>query len=185
MSKTIEISRPFSYRHFKTGRTHPITFSRMCYLVRPEPSVSVTQTPPSAVRLTVSSFSARVIAAAIILLFLYYAAGVVITLLFSILLAYFLDPAVEFLERLRLPRTLGAMVMVLVLSAVLAAVAYGLWTRVADFAANWPKYSAQLQHLALAVQSKIQGIEGQVSQIAPTGGASTGTAAPVEPSVLR
>src|SRR5947208_17176218 len=111
----------------------------MCYLVRPELRVSVTQTPPSAVRFTVSSFSMRVIAAAIILLFFYYAAGVVITLLFSILLAYFLDPAVEFLEKFRLPRTLGALVMVLILTAVLAAVGYGLWTRVADFAADWPK----------------------------------------------
>src|SRR5437588_12844191 len=124
----------------------------MCYLVRPECRVSVTQTPPSAVRFAVSSFSARVIAAAIILLFLYYAAGVVITLLFSILLAYFLDPAVEFLERLRLPRTLGAMVMVLVLSAVLGAAGYGLWTRVADFAADWPKYGSVLQQVTAGVR---------------------------------
>lgn len=132
--------------------------------------MSATQTPPTLTRLTVSSFSARVVAAAIILLFLYYAAGVVITLLFSILLAYFLDPAVEFLERLRLPRTLGAMVMVLVLSASLAAVGYGLWTRVADFAADWPKYSNVLQHVAAGVQGKIKGIEGQVSQIEPSEG---------------
>ena len=145
--------------------------------------MSATQTPPSAVRLTVSSFSARVIAAAIILLFLYYAAGVVITLLFSILLAYFLDPAVEFLERLRLPRTLGAMVMVLVLSAVLAAVGYGLWNRVADFAADWPKYSSQLQRVASAVQGRIQGVEGQISQIAPTEGVPA--TAPRGPSVFQ
>jgi len=146
--------------------------------------VSATQTPSSAVRLTVSSFSARVIAAAIILLFLYYAAGVVITLLFSILLAYFLDPAVELLERLRLPRTLGAMVMVLVLSAVLAAVGYGLWNRVADFAADWPTYSSQLQRVAATVQGKIQGIEGQVSQIAPAEGAPA-AAASRGPSVFQ
>jgi predicted PurR-regulated permease PerM len=137
------------------------------------------------VRLTVSSFSARVIAAAIILLFLYYAAGVVITLLFSILLAYFLDPAVEFLERLRLPRTLGAMVMVLLLSAVLAAVGYGLWNRIADFAADWPKYSSQLQRVASAVQGKIQGIEGQVSQIAPTEGSPEASSASRGPSVFQ
>ncbi len=77
--------------------------------------MSSTPTPPSLVRFTSSNFSMRVIAAAIILLFFYYAAGVVITLLLSILLAYFLDPAVEFLERMRLPRTLGAMFMVLIL----------------------------------------------------------------------
>lgn len=147
--------------------------------------MSATQTPSSAVRVTVSSFSARVIAAAIILLFLYYAAGVVITLLFSILLAYFLDPAVEFLERLRLPRTLGAMLMVLVLSAVLGAAGYGLWTRVADFAADWPKYSAQLQRLAGVVQGRIQGIEGQVSQIAPTEGVPTPGAVSSGPNAFQ
>jgi predicted PurR-regulated permease PerM len=147
--------------------------------------VPSTQTPPSIVRFTSTSFSMGVIAAAIILLFFYYAAGVVITLLFSILLAYFLDPAVEFLEKLRLPRTLGAMVMVLILSAVMGAVGYGLWARVADFAADWPKYSAQLQRVAVTVQGKIQGIEGQVSQIAPTEGGPAAAATPVEPSVMR
>ena len=83
----------------------------------------------------------RILAAAIILLFFYYAAGVVITVLLSILLAYFLDPAVELLERMHLPRTVGAMVMVLLLIAVLVAVGYALGTRTEDFAANWPKYS--------------------------------------------
>src|SRR5260370_42091767 len=109
----------------------------------------------------------RVIAAAIILLFFYYAAGVVITLLLSILLAYFLDPAVEFLETLRLPRTLGAMMRVLILIAVVAAVGYGLWTRTADFAENWPKYGSVLRHAASAEEGTIKAIEWQASQIAP------------------
>lgn len=147
--------------------------------------MSVTQTPPSVVRLNVSSFSARVVAAAIILLFLYYAAGVVITLLLSILLAYFLDPAVEFLEKMRLPRTLGAMVMVLILIATLAGVGYGLWTRTSDFAANWPKYSGVLRQAAVAVQGKIQGLEGQVSQIAPEPGVTATATTPAEPSVIH
>src|SRR5258708_36705506 len=97
----------------------------------------------------------RVIAAAIILLFFYYAAGVVITLLLSILLAYFLDPAVEFLERMGLPRTLGAMAMVLILIALLAAVGYGLCTRTADFAENWPKYAMILSQAPGSVEGKI------------------------------
>src|SRR6266571_9039798 len=147
--------------------------------------VSATQTPPSIVRFTSSSVSMRVIAAAIILLFFYYAAGVVITLLLSILLAYFLDPAVELLEKFRLPRTLGAMVMVLVLTSAMAAAGYGLWTRVADFVDDWPKYSRLLQHVAANVQGKIQGIEGKVSQIAPTEGTASGTATPGERSLMR
>jgi predicted PurR-regulated permease PerM len=127
----------------------------------------------------------RVLAAAIILLFFYYAAGVVITLLLSILLAYFLDPAVEFLERMGLPRTLGAMAMVLILIAVLAAVGYGLWTRTADFAENWPKYSRLLQRAAGAVEGKIKGLEGQVSEIAPEQGPSSSTTVRTEPSIVR
>jgi predicted PurR-regulated permease PerM len=147
--------------------------------------VSAASTPPSIVRFTASSFSARIVAGAIILLFFYYAAGVVITLLLSILLAYLLDPAVELLERVRLPRTLGAMVMVLILIAVLAAVGYGLWTRTADFAENWPKYSSVLQQAAGAVEGRIRGIEGQVSQIAPDQGAPSATTVRAEPSVVR
>src|SRR5437016_8652477 len=147
--------------------------------------VSATQTPPSIVRFTSTSFSMRVIAAAIILLFFYYAAGVVITLLFSILLAYFLDPAVEFLEKFRLPRTVGAMVMVLIFTAVMAAVGYGLWTRLSDFYADWPRYSRLLENVATAVQGKIQGIAGQVSQIAPTEGSAPGARAPVGEGMMR
>lgn len=118
----------------------------------------------------------RIIAAAIILLFFYYAAGVVITLLLSILLAYFLDPAVEYLEKWRIPRTLGAMVMVLILIAVLIAAGYGLWSRTVDFASNWPRYSSVLRQAAGAVEGKIRGIEGQVNQISP----EQGSAPPVE-----
>jgi len=147
--------------------------------------VPATPTPPSLVRFTSSNFSMRVIAAAIILLFFYYAAGVVITLLLSILLAYFLDPAVEILERIGLPRTLGAMVMVLILIAVLAAAGYGLWTRTSDFAENWPKYSTVLQKAASAVEGKIKGIEGQVSQIAPDQGPPSVPAVRTEPGIVR
>lgn len=144
-----------------------------------------TQTPPSVVRITGSTFSLRVLAAAVILLFFYYAAGVVITLLLSILLAYFLDPAVEFLERLRVPRTLGAMVMVLILIAVLAGVGYGLWTRTSDFAANWPKYGTLLRQAAGALEGKIRGIEGQVTQIAPEQGTAHATEARLEPGIVH
>jgi predicted PurR-regulated permease PerM len=136
--------------------------------------VPVTEAPPTYVRISGSTFSLRVIAAAIILLFCYYAQGVVITLLLSILLAYFLDPAVEFLERWRLPRTLGAMLMVLILIAVLVAVGYGLGERTADFAANWPKYGTMLRQAASTLEGKINGLDAEAgqraAQLAPEAG---------------
>src|SRR5437879_9763032 len=99
----------------------------------------------------------RVLAAAIILLFFYYAAGVVITLLLSILLAYFLDPAVEFLERMGLPRTAGAMVMVLILIAVLVAGGYGRWRGLAILAETWPKIRPAFGKSAGASDGKLKG----------------------------
>jgi predicted PurR-regulated permease PerM len=130
-----------------------------------EPLLPTADTPPPKeyARLVGSTFSLRVIAAAIILLFAYYAQGVVITLVLSILLAYCLDPVVEFLERLRIPRTIGAMVMVLLLCAVIGAVGYGLWSRVSDFAESWPKYSGAWRQTAASIEKKISGIEREVS----------------------
>jgi predicted PurR-regulated permease PerM len=145
--------------------------------------VPVTESSPTYVRISGSTFSLRVLAAAIILLFFYYAQGVVITLLLSILVAYFLDPAVEFLERWRVPRTVGAMAMVLILIAVLVAVGYGLGERTADFAANWPKYGAMLKQAANAVEGRINGFVGRVSDVGP--GAASVVRPAGDPGIVR
>jgi predicted PurR-regulated permease PerM len=146
--------------------------------------VSATETPPAIVRISGSNFSLRVIAGAIILLFCYYAQGVVITLLLSILLAYFLDPAVEVLERMGLPRTGGAMAMVLILIAVLMLVGYGLGSRMANFAENWPKYGSVLRNATDVVEGKINGIEGRVAP-GPGTEAQGPSIRQIEPGMLR
>ena len=130
--------------------------------------MSSTETP-TIFRIYGPTFSLRILAAAIILLFLYYAQGIVITLLMSVLLAYFLDPAVEFLERFRVPRPIGALIMVLILILVLIAVIYGLWTRTSDFAQSWPTYRGILRDAASNVQQKIRNVEGSVSDLTTTG----------------
>ncbi|HTC40449.1 MAG TPA: AI-2E family transporter [Candidatus Acidoferrales bacterium] len=133
--------------------------------------MSTTETPPAVLRISGTSTSLRILAGAVVLLFFYYAAGVVITLLLSVLLAYFLDPAVELLERVRIPRTIGALIMVLLLIAAIGAMGYGLWVRSSDFAANWPKYRDILREASGAVQGKISGIEGSVNDLTgPAGG---------------
>jgi predicted PurR-regulated permease PerM len=121
-------------------------------------------------RISGTSTSLRILAGAVILLFLYYAAGVVITVLLSVLLAYFLDPAVELLERVRIPRTIGSLLMVLLLISAIGVMGYGLWVRGSDFAANWPKYRDILREATGAVQGKISGIEGGVSDLTTPSG---------------
>ncbi len=147
--------------------------------------MSATAQRPETVRLAGSTFSQRIIAAAILLLFFYYAAGVVITLLLSVLFAYFLDPAVEFLERLRLPRTLGAMLMVFVLIAVAVGAGYAIWLRAADFAANWHHYSVVLKKASHVINSRVQRIEGGVSEIAAQPLVPQAASAPQGPGLVH
>jgi predicted PurR-regulated permease PerM len=132
-----------------------------------EPLLSSTEPHPNpgpSPRISTSSVSLKLLAVALILVFLYFAASVVITLLLAILIAYFLDPIVEFLERMRMPRTLASMITVLFLIGVLGAVGYGLYSRTSDFAANWPKYSGTLRNAVNSVETKLNGIERGVSE---------------------
>jgi len=154
--------------------------------------VSTTETPPTTTvfRISGSTFSLRLVAAAILLLFFYYAAGVVITIMLSVLIAYFLDPAVEFLERLRVPRTIGALILVVLLILVLVAVSYTVWLRTSEFAADWPKYRGILRNATGAVQEKISGLEGNVNELTNSGppqkaAAPSGESGAVHNLVLR
>src|SRR2546426_11969225 len=65
-----------------------------------------------------SNPSQRIIAAGIVIAFCYWAASVVMTLLLSVLLAYLLDPLVEWLEIVHVRRAIGAMAEVSVPLAV-------------------------------------------------------------------
>src|ERR1700674_5164109 len=132
-----------------------------------EPLLSTTETRPgpgTKPHILISNVSLKLLAVALTLTFLYFAASVLITLLLAILLAYFLDPVVEFLERMRMPRTLASMITVLFLIGVLGAVGYGLYSRTSHFAANWPKYSGTLRKAVNSVETKLNGIERQVSE---------------------
>lgn len=148
-----------------------------------------TQTPREReyVRLVGSTFSLRVIAAAIILLFCYYAQGVVITLLLSILLAYCLDPIVDLLERARIPRTIGSLISVFLLVALLSGLGYTLWTRTAQFASNWPRYSEVLRKAVDAVESKIGRLDGHPEESSenPPPQERAAKPSPAEASLLR
>ena len=126
-------------------------------------TAEVRPTPGPKPHILISNVSLKLLAVALILVFLYFAASVLITLLLAILIAYFLDPIVEFLERMRMPRTLASMITVLLLIGVLGAVGYGLFSRGSDFAANWPKYSGTLKNAVNSVETKLNGIERQVS----------------------
>jgi predicted PurR-regulated permease PerM len=113
------------------------------------------------------SVSSGIIAAGIVIAFCYWASSILVTLLVAVLLAYFLDPVVNWLERVRIPRALGSLIVVLMTVAALAFIGYSLIDRADQFSADWPKYRAPLQKAVAAVESKMESVEKNVSDIEP------------------
>jgi predicted PurR-regulated permease PerM len=114
-----------------------------------------------------SSVSSRIIAAGIVIAFCYWASTVLVTLLVAVLMAYFLDPVVTWLESLRVPRALGALIVVLVTAAMMFVVAYSLMDRADQFGRDWPKYREPLRAATQEVESRIETLEKHVSEIEP------------------
>jgi len=111
--------------------------------------------------------SPRIIAAGIVIAFCYWASSVLVTLLVAVLMAYLLDPVVSMLERIRVPRALGSLIVVLVTLALIALLGWTLIERVDQFGADWPKYRAPLRSAAIDLEKKLENLEAHVSEIAP------------------
>jgi predicted PurR-regulated permease PerM len=114
-----------------------------------------------------SSVSARIIAAGIVIAFCYWAADVLVTLLVAVLTAYFLDPVVTWMERLRIPRALGSLLVVFATLALMMVLTLSLVERVDQFGADWPNYRKPLKAAVSAVQKKLETFEAHVSEIEP------------------
>jgi predicted PurR-regulated permease PerM len=109
----------------------------------------------------------RIISLGIVFAFLYFASSVVVTLLLAVLLAYFLDPVVEFLERLHIPRGLGALVVLLAVTAILGGLGFLAAARANQFVADWPRYSTILRRATTSIDRKLATMENQVEPLAP------------------
>jgi len=102
---------------------------------------------PSPTVVLTATTSLRIIAAAVIFGCIYYASSVLITLICALLIAFVLDPGVALMERLRIPRWLGALIMVMLgLAAVYLAV-YLIYDRAVAFFDELPLLAVPVQRL--------------------------------------
>jgi len=132
-----------------------------------------------------SNPSQRIIAAAIVFAVLYFASDVVVTLLLAVLIAYFLDPVVGVFERIYIPRALGALVVLLAVTAIFAGLGYLVVLRADQFIADWPRYSAVLRHVTTAFDKQMATVEKGVDAIAPAGEKGRTPLRTVEPPPVR
>ncbi|MGH9747108.1 MAG: AI-2E family transporter [Candidatus Acidiferrales bacterium] len=114
-----------------------------------------------------SSVSARIIAAGIVIAFCYWASTVLVTLVIAVLMAYFLDPVVNWLEDWHIPRALGALIVVLSTICLMMVLVWTLILRVDQFGRDWPNYQEPLRKAASAVSKKLETFETHVSEIEP------------------
>jgi predicted PurR-regulated permease PerM len=132
-----------------------------------------------------SNPSQRIIALGIVFAFLYFASNIVIALLLAVLLAYFLDPVVGVLERIYIPRALGAFLVLLAMTAVVGGLGYLLVDRADQFLDDWPRYSAILRGVTTTFDRQISTVEKQVEAITPAPEKGRVAARPVEPPPVR
>jgi len=114
-----------------------------------------------------TSASARIIAVAVLFVCLYYASSVVISLICSILIAAVLEPGVALMERLRIPRWLGSVLMVLAMLMVAYLVIYGVYDRAVAFFADLPRLVARLRQITEHIQVTARNIQRSTNTIMP------------------
>ena len=114
-----------------------------------------------------ASVSTRIIAIAVLFSCIYYASSVVITLICSILIASVLEPGVKGMERLRVPRWLASLIMVLLMLAVAYLVIYVIYDRAQAFLDELPKLVAKLKQLTAHIQVTARNIRQSTQTIIP------------------
>ena len=108
-----------------------------------------------------------ILAAAVILAICYIAKLVLVTLLFSILLAFMLEPVVNLLEKIRLPRAAGAFLAVLFMLALMYAGSYFLYGKAMSFVHELPKYSDNIRSHLAHFREQTSELEKTTKQVFP------------------
>lgn len=119
------------------------------------------------------------IAAAVLLVICYMAKLVLVTLMVSILLAFVLEPLVGLLERIRLPRSLGAFVAVLVLLGAIYGASYFFYNRAVSFAEELPKYSQEIRGMLSHVTQQTNRLQQVTEKVLPQNSISRQKPVPV------
>ena len=96
---------------------------------------------------------------ALILGLVYYGELVLAVLWFSILLSFVLAPIVEALQRLHLPRSLAALISVLMLLAAIYGLVYVSYSRAQVFAEDLPQYSQKIREVLRPLRTQAEKLE--------------------------
>jgi len=115
----------------------------------------------------VAATSLRIIAVATVFACLYIASSLVISLICGVFIAIILEPGVTAMERMRIPRWVGSLVMVMATLAAMYVVIYLIYGRAAAFMTDLPKYADRLKQIIAHVQVTFRSIRLSASSLIP------------------
>src|SRR5436305_9431309 len=118
-------------------------------------------------RQSVPNAAQMILAATAVMGVIYVGKLVLVTLLFSVLLGFILEPLVGFLEHHRVPRAYGALLAMLLLLGLMYAASYFFYVRVENFASELPKYSGEIKKEILKFREKAEKLSQTRQQIIP------------------
>jgi predicted PurR-regulated permease PerM len=126
-----------------------------------------------------ASVAQIMIALAAALVICYFGKLVLVTLMVSILLTFMLEPVVGLLERVKLPRPLGALLAILLLLGVVYGISYFFYNRAVNFAHELPKYSHKIQGMLSHITKQTSELEKTTQQVLPKGASQKEKPVPV------
>jgi predicted PurR-regulated permease PerM len=138
---------------------------------RPQRIVGLPQTQEEADELhrqmRASASATMVLAILAVLVTFYFAKLPFIVLLISILLAFILAPLADLFQRLRLPRSLAALIAVLLFLVVCYGIAQISYNKALAFSHDLPKYSGNIRSFLGRLQKQAQELQQSTSSVLP------------------
>ena len=149
------------------------------------------ETPPPPVPARMQNTSLRVIALCAVILLLRYAQAFFVPIVFSVLISYALNPAVNWTTRWKIPRALGSAIVLLVLTCGLLAGVYSLRGQATAALESLPEGAQKLRAAfrrdigALPGTTAMDKIREAAEEIDKTAAEAAGVQAPQQRGVTR
>jgi predicted PurR-regulated permease PerM len=124
-----------------------------------------------------SNHAEKLVALGVFLALCYFGKVVLATIMFSLLLAFSLEPIVEMLQKIRVPRSIAALIALGLLGAAIYGVSYFSYVRASDFIHELPKYTEKIKDTVVKYRNKAQQLQKTGQAMAPT---ETKSAIPVK-----
>ena len=119
-----------------------------------------------AIRLNRMQATAEIVIAGLaVITAIYVAKLILVVLLVSVLLAFILAPLVDLFSRIRVPRSVGALLAVVLLMAAVGGLSYVSLNKASDFVHELPRYSGRIRGVIAKIRQRTEGVQRATASV--------------------